>query len=140
MYVEIDNAKSSARHLTTGVPQGSIWGPLLFLIYMNGIWNSSSLFKLILFADDTNLFTTIEYTLPVGISKVDLVNNELEKIYDWLTVNRLSLNLTKTKFMIFHPKQKDIRSLVPKLVINIIPIEKIDNFSFLGVCLDSNLK
>ena len=79
MYVEIDNAKSSVRHLTTGVPQGSILGPLLFLIYMNDISNSSSLFKFILFADDTNLFTTIEYTLPVGISKVDdLVNNELK--------------------------------------------------------------
>ena len=105
MYVEIDNAKSSVWHLTTGVPQGSILGPLLFLIYMNDISNSSSLFKFILFADDTNLFTTIEDTLPVGISKVDdLVNNELEKIYDWLTVNRLSLNITKTKLMIFHPK------------------------------------
>ena len=105
---------------------------------MNDILNSSSLFKFILFAD---LFTTIEYTLPVGISNADdLVNNELEKIYDWLTVNRLSLNLTKTNFMIFHPKQKDISFLVPKLVINNIPIEKVDNFSFLGVCLDSNLK
>ena len=60
MFVEIDNAKSSVRHLTTGVPQGSILGLLLFLIYMNDISNSSSLFKFILFADDTNLFTTTE--------------------------------------------------------------------------------
>ena len=141
IYVEIYNAKSSVRHLNTGVPHGSILGPLLFLIYIDDISNSSSLFKFILFADDTNLFTTIEYTLPVGNSKVDdLVNNELEKIYDWLTANRLSLNLTKAKFIIFHPKQKDISSLVPKLVINNIPIEKVDNFSFLWVCLDSNLK
>ena len=140
MYVKNENAKSSVRHLTTGVPQGSILGPLIFLIYMNDISNSSSLFKFILFADDTNLFTTIEYTLPIGISKVDdLVNNELEKIYDWLTVNRLSLNLTQTKFMIFHPKQKDISSLVPKPVISNIPIEKVDNFSFLGVCQDCNI-
>ena len=71
MYVKIGNAKSSVRHLTTGVPQGSILGPLLFLIYMNDVSNSSSLFKFILFADDTNSFTTIECTLPVGISKVD---------------------------------------------------------------------
>ena len=141
MFVEIDNAKSSVRHLTTGVPQGCILGPLLFLIYMNDISNSSSLFKFIMFADDTNLFTTIECTLPVGISKVDdLVNHELEKIYDWLTVNRLSLNLTKTKLMIFHPKQKDISSLLPKLVINNIPIKKLTTSVLLGVCQDSNLK
>ena len=142
MYVEIDNAKSSVWHLTTGVPhQGSILGPILFLIYMNDISNSSSLFKFILFADDTNFFTTIEYTLPVGISKVDnLVNHELEKILDWLIINKLSFYLTKTKFMIFHPKQKDISSLVPKIVINNIPIEKVENFSFLGVCQYNNLK
>ena len=108
---------------------------------MNDLSNTSSLFKSILFADETNLFTTIENTLPVGISKYDdIVNNELEKIYDWLTVKRLYFNQTKTKFMISHPKQKDISSLVPKLVVNNIPIEKVDNFSFLGVCLDSNLK
>ena len=80
MYVEIDNAKSSVRNITTGVPQGSILGPLLFLFYMNYISDSSSLFKFIIFADDTNLFTTIEYALPVEISNVDdLVNNELGK-------------------------------------------------------------
>ena len=71
MYVEIDNMKSSVRTLTTGVPQGSILGPLLFLIYMNDISNSSNLFKFILFADDTNLFSTIEYTLPTHTSNVN---------------------------------------------------------------------
>ena len=50
------------------------------------------------------------------------------------------MNLTKTKFMRFHPKQKDISSLVPKHVIDNIPIENVDNYSFLGVCLDSKLK
>ena len=97
MYVEIDNMKSSVRTLTTGVLQGSILGPLLFLIYMNDISNSSNLFKFILFADDTNLFSTIEYTLPTHTSNVnELLNNELANIYEWLTANRLSLNLTKT--------------------------------------------
>ena len=66
----------------------------------------------------------------------------LKKIHDWLTTNRLPRNLTKTKFKIFHSKEKVIRSLVPKLVINNIPIEieKVYIFSFQGVCLDSNLK
>ena len=133
--------KSSVRTLTTGVPQGSILGPLLFLIYMNDISNSSNLFKFILFADDTNLFSIIEYTLPTHTSNVnELLNNELANIYEWLTVNRLSLNLTKTKYMIFHPIQKDISSLVPTVIINGIQIEKVHNFNFFGVCFDSNLK
>ena len=110
-------------------------------LFMNDMSNSSILFELIMFAEDINLFTTIEYKLWVGVSKVDdWVNNELEKIYDWLTVNRLFFNLTKIKWMIFHLKQTDTCSLVPKLVINNIQIEKVDNISFLGVCLDSNLK
>ena len=80
MYGEIDNAKSCVRNLTTGVPEGSILGPRLCLIYMNDISNSSSLLELILFANDTKLLTAIEYTLPFEISNVDdLVNNELEK-------------------------------------------------------------
>ena len=141
IYVETDNMKSSVRTLTTGVPQGSTLGPLLFLIYMNDISNSSNLFKYVLFADDTNLFSTIEYTLPSHTSTVnELLNNEMANIYEWLTVNRLSLNLTKTKYMIFHPIQKDISSLVPTVIINGIQIEKSHNFNFLGVCLDSNLK
>ena len=108
---------------------------------MNDISNSSILFKFILFADDTNLFSTIEYTLPTHTSNVnELLNNELANIYEWLTVNRLSLNLTKTKYMIFHPVQKDISSLVPTVIINGIQIEKVHDFNFLGVCLDSNLK
>ena len=77
MYVEIDNMKSSVPSLTTGVPQSSILGPFLFLIYMIDISNSSNLFKFILFADDTNLFSTIEYTLLTHTSNVnELLNNE----------------------------------------------------------------
>ena len=111
MYVEIDSMNSSIRTLTTGVSQGSILGPLLFLIYMNDISNSSNLFKFILFADGINLFST-EYTLPTHTSNVnELRNNELATIYEWLTVNRLSLNLTKTKYMIFHPIESFTRQL-----------------------------
>ena len=141
MYVEIDNMRSSVRTLPTGVPQGSILGPLLFLIYMKDISNSISLFKFILFADDTNLFSIIEYTLLTHSSNVnELLDNELANINEWLTVNRLSLNLTKTKYMIFHPIQKDISSQVPTVIINGVQIEKAHNFNFLGVCLDNNLK
>ena len=74
-YVEIDDTASDKRVITTGVMQGSILGPLLFLIYMNDISYTSQLFKFIL---DTTLFSSIESSSPTYTSNVDLlVNKEL---------------------------------------------------------------
>ena len=108
-YVEIDNERSPCLNIKTGVPQGSILGPLLFLIYMNDIPNTSRVFKFILYADDTSLFSTVEYSTPIYTSKADeWVNHEMSWDKEWLEINKLSLNTEKTKFMIFHPHQKDI--------------------------------
>ena len=67
-YVKIDNVLSTKMVINTGVSQGSILGPLLFLIYMNDIPNSSQAFRFVLYADDTTLFSTIEYTIPIDNS------------------------------------------------------------------------
>ena len=132
--------QSDKRVITTGVPQGSILGPLLFLIYMNEIPYTSQLFKFILYADDTTLFSSIEYSLPTYTSKVDfLLNNELICICDWLIINKLSSNISKTKFMVFHPYQKNISQLVPSLTINDTEIERVNTFNFLGITLDENV-
>ena len=64
-YVELNNTSSTISTLNIGVPQGSILGPLLFLIYINDMPNASNAFKFILYADDSTLFSTIEYTLPM---------------------------------------------------------------------------
>ena len=94
-YIELDGVSSDLLPLSTGVPQGSILGPLLFLIYMNDMPNASEAFKYILYADDTTLFNTIQISVGAPLD----INNQLAKISDWLAVNKLSLNVKKTKFV-----------------------------------------
>ena len=144
-YVEFDGNKSNYLPVTTGVPQGSVLGPLLFIIYMNDIYCASNKFNAILFADDTNLLSTLcSFNLTVDRS-IDVrvlsnrINDELQNIYTWLAINKLSLNVKKTKFMLFHHKQRDIKHLIPNLKINGHTLERVQEFNFLGLVIDENL-
>ena len=67
------------------------------------------------------------------------VNLELDNIYRWLCVNKLSLNIPKTKFMIFHYRQRNIDNIIPNLHINNHQIDRVTDFNFLGITLDENL-
>ena len=139
-YVDFDGAKSDYLFMVTGVPQGSILGPLLFLIYMNDISNSSTLFKFILFADDTTLKTSINIAKQDQRSAKDLsniINYEFNKVNTWLKGNKLSLNIEKTKFMVFHKKNKNVPQI--DIRINGKLIEQVDDFCFLGLTIDSAL-
>ena len=136
-YVEINGVKSDILTLQTGVPQGSILGPLLFLIYMNDIPESSEIFDFILYADDTSLLNSINLSIPLS-QDVKIINKELSKIFDWLSVNKLSLNVKKTKYMLFHHHRKNLPNNM-KIEINGIDIERVENFDFLGLTLNENL-
>ena len=106
-YVEIDCSKSSPQTITTGVPQGSILGPLLFLIYMNDMPQASSIFKFILYADDTTLFSALDYSLSLDIpASSELINKELARVGEWLMINRLSINITKQSICYSTPNRR----------------------------------
>ena len=98
-YVEIGSIKSDILSLPTGVPQGSILGPLLFIIYINDISKVSDLFQFINYADDTTLVSVLKtFNSCTSRSYSNItkkINDELEKITDYLKVNRLSLNVKK---------------------------------------------
>ena len=101
-YVTYNGCESPHLPISCGVPQGSILEPILFLIYINDIINVSELLHSILFADDTNLFA---FHRDLN-SLVDLINKELKVLSLWFKVNKLSLNVDKTVFMVFTSNQK----------------------------------
>lgn len=130
-YVSLQNIKSNICVTTCGVPQGSILGPLLFLVYINDICSSSKHFHFVLFADDTNIFISDK-----NINRLqDNTNQELNKLSDWFKANKLSLNIEKTNYIVF--SKKKIRKL--DLRINNQSIQEVNSTKFLGVYLDKDI-
>ena len=122
-YVNYQNVNSSYKQVICGIPQGSIIGPTLFILYINDLCNVSKLLKFILFADDTNIFYE-----DVSVLKLqNTLNNELCKLNNWFMVNRLSLNAKKTSYIIFSNKTVCNNVI---LTINNEPISKVDVMKF----------
>ena len=137
-YIQTDGKyKTDFLSVTCGVPQGSMLGPLLFLLYVNDLPNTSKILDPMMFTDDTNLFFS-NCDIPVLFATV---NSELSKINQWFLANKLSLNVTKAKYSFFYEisKKGDIPQKLTRLQINNYNIERIPSIKFLGVLLDENL-
>ena len=105
-YLETNNIKSQSCPTNVGVPQGSVLSPLLFLIYINDLSNSTDM-EMINFADDTLLYYPIKETKNIE----SWLNMQLQNVNDWMKTNKLKLNLTKTNYMLFSPKSPKFKKL-----------------------------
>ena len=100
-FVCVNGHESDSLPLTCGVPQGSVLGPLLFLLYVNDLPNASSLLTFHLFADDTNIYYSCK-----NLDDLELkLNHELKVVAEWMKSNRLALSILKTNFILFHSKK-----------------------------------
>ena len=131
-YVTIDNHSSAMAEITCGVPQGSVLGPILFLLFINDLNYVSKLLRIIMFADDTNLFLTGKSLTQI---EKDL-NDELIIVTEWFKANLLSLNLSKTSYIIFGNKtHQDIN-----ICMHGFSLSRQYETKFLGVIITAKLK
>ena len=120
-FVDFNEHKSSYLSKKNGVSQGSVLGPLLFLIYINDLPLVSNVFDM--YADDITLYCNINQDIGE-----EVINAELLKIREWLGANKLSLNIAKTKYMVFHTSKRNV--ICPNLKVNNSNIERVIHFTF----------
>ena len=130
-FVQINNHASNPMNIEFGVPQGSILGPLLFLLYINDLPNATNFF-IRLFADDTFLCAQNKDVKMLETT----VNIELDKVFCWLVSNKLTLNISKSKFMMVSKKRK-IQDFSVKIKDE--NLEKCNSYKYLGVFIDKDL-
>ena len=133
-FVSLFGTNSDYQIVTCGVPQGSVLGPLLFVLYINDMRKCSNILESHLFADDTNLF----FNNPNFLNFETILCVELEKVSQWLYANKLSLNIEKNSFVVFHSLQRGIaHTLNPS--ISSMSVKSVNQVKYLGLIFDSNL-
>ena len=132
----INGHLSSPQKIVCGIPQGSILGPLLFLLYINDVPESLKETAYCLYADDTQIFSSRDYN-----ELIDKLNFDLQNISDWLARNKLQYHLTKTKFMIICSTYNLNNKVYNNpIMLNNKPLSRARAFECLGALLDEKLK
>ena len=134
-YVQINNCKSDTRSISCGVPQGSVLGPLLFLIFINDLPNCCDFVFFRIFADDTNVFFHVKSADELReIGKIIMT-----ALNSWFSANKMTLNTDKSTFTIFKSSRKIIPNLPEEIKFLGHEIKRTPYIKFLGITLDENL-
>ena len=133
LAVYVNGTLSEEKHINIGLPQGTVCSPLLFLLYIDDMCNNCDTLKCVKFADDCTLYVNGN-NLPELCHRIYI---DLEKIDQWLIANRLSLNIAKTKYMLFTHNLINSDIL---LKIRNIPLDRVNYIKFLGITIDDRLK
>ena len=134
-FVEMDGVKSTLAPITVGVPQGSVLGPLLFLIYINDLPAALEKLTTIMFADDTNLVVKGKNLKELEIT----LNHELQNLSDYFKANKLKLNADKTKLVCFRKKSVPFSEEDINVNLDSTRLKFEKNATFLGITLDEHL-
>ena len=133
-FVSYNCHESDMKNIICGVPQGSILGPLLFIIYVNDIINTSDVLEFILFADDT----TILFSHKDIENQISLINTELNEVSNWFKANKLSVNASKTNYMILGtPHMTSVKQT--EVILDNTILDRVQCTKFLGVLIDECL-
>jgi len=135
-YVEINKNKSFLCDIQYGVPQGSILGPLLFLLYINDLPNVLNHCKMIMYADDVVMWHSGGYVDCL----IDTVNIEMNNIFDWYTQNKLIINLKKSNYIIFHGIKKNVPTNIKSINLGNNILDRVFVTKYLGLYIQDNLR
>ena len=119
-FVQINDTRSSELIIRCGVPQGSILGPLFFILYINDLPKTTRLAECLLFADDTSIF----YSNSDLDRVASVMNSERTKISLWMKSNKLSVNIKKTNYVIYLNPNKNLSTWAPKFHLTVYPSSK----------------
>ena len=134
--VLLNSVKTESKEVLFGVPQGSILGPLLFILYVNGVTSTTKNTDMLLYADDIVITASNKDPEIAG----RLLQEDLTKLVQWCTKNGLTINTKKTKTVWYGEKTRAEKAKDINIVIGESPLESPSEYTYLGVKLDNELK